>query len=155
MNEPLRLLLLTVHCQRYALPLPAVRRVVRMVAITPLPRAPAIVLGLVNVHGDIVPVLDIRSRFGLPARPVRMTDQLVIAQTARRTVAIAADTVNGVIERPVAAVTPAMAILPGLEYVAGVTAFADGLVLIHDLDTFLSLDEEAALDQSLASLLAT
>jgi purine-binding chemotaxis protein CheW len=49
--------------QRYALHLSAVERIVRMVEITPLPKAPEIVLGVVNVQGRIVPIVNIRKRF--------------------------------------------------------------------------------------------
>ena len=48
---------------RYALPLSAVERVVRAVEITPLPKAPEIVLGVINMQGQVVPAVDIRKRF--------------------------------------------------------------------------------------------
>jgi purine-binding chemotaxis protein CheW len=54
--------------RRYALPLAAVERVVRSVTVTPLPGAPAIVLGGINVHGRVLPVLNVRRRFRMPDR---------------------------------------------------------------------------------------
>lgn len=131
--------------QRYALRLPAVERIVRAVEITPLPKAPGIALGIVNVGGRVVPVLDIRRRFGLPFKELCLSSQFLIARTSRRTVALVVDSVTGLVgsdgERPV----PAEAVVRGMEYVEGVIKRADGLVLIHDLDTFLSLEEEHAL----------
>lgn len=135
----------------YALRLAAVERVARMVAVTPLPKAPEIVMGVVNVRGRIVPVFDIRRRFRLPAREISVSDQLVIARTARRPAALAADAVSGVREYPDEAVVEAERVLPGLEYVEGVVKLADGLILIHDLDKFLSLDEGESLDRALAA----
>jgi purine-binding chemotaxis protein CheW len=58
-----QLVVLTLDEQRYALHLSAVERIVRMVEITPLPKAPQIVLGVVNVQGRIVPIVNIRKRF--------------------------------------------------------------------------------------------
>lgn len=55
---------------RYAVALTSVERVVRAVEITPLPNAPDIVLGVINVQGRVVPVVDIRKRFRLPARAI-------------------------------------------------------------------------------------
>ncbi len=65
---------------RFGLELSAVERVVRMVEITPLPNAPAIVMGAINVEGRIIPVVDIRARLGLPQRAVRPSDALILAR---------------------------------------------------------------------------
>ena len=77
--------------QRYALPFAVVERVVRVVALTPLPDAPEIIRGIVNVKGMPIPVIDARVRFGLPKRAIRLSDQLVIADTRNRRVAILVD----------------------------------------------------------------
>ena len=135
--------------QRYALPLPVVDRVVRMVAITPLPKAPDIVLGVVNIQGRVIPVIDMRRRFRLPEREIVLTDQLVVAHTVRRPVALVADAVQDVITCAEQSLIAAENILPQVKYVEGVVKLTDGLILIHDLDKFLSLEEESSLDQAL------
>jgi len=135
--------------QRYALPLPVVDRVVRMVAITPLPKAPDIVLGVVNIQGRVIPVIDMRRRFRLPEREIALTDQLVVAHTVRRPVALVADAVEDVITCAEQSLIAAENILSKVEYVEGVVKLTDGLILIHDLDKFLSLEEESSLDQAL------
>lgn len=135
--------------QRYALPLPVVDRVVRMVAITPLPKAPDIVLGVVNIQGRVIPVIDMRRRFRLPEREIALTDQLVVAHTMRRPVALVADAVEDVITCAEQSLIAAENILSKVEYVEGVVKLTDGLILIHDLDKFLSLEEESSLDQAL------
>jgi purine-binding chemotaxis protein CheW len=144
-----QLVVFTLDEQRYALQLAAVERVVRMVEVTPLPKAPPIVLGVINVQGRIIPVVEMRSRFRRPARDIRPSDHLLIARTARRTVALALDAVTGIVEGSAPAVMTAEEILPGLEYVTGVMKLEDGLILIHDLETLLSLEEEQALDAAL------
>ncbi|RNC73322.1 MAG: purine-binding chemotaxis protein CheW [Desulfuromonadales bacterium] len=149
MSESCHLLLFILDNQRYALNVSAVERTVRMVEITPLPKAPDIVLGVINVKGDIIPVLDIRGRFGLPCRGVRLSDHLIIARTAQRTVALVADGVSDVIERPNQEIVPPDTILNGMEHVGGVVKLEDGMVFIHDLDGFLSLDEERALEAAI------
>ncbi|MBI2311238.1 MAG: purine-binding chemotaxis protein CheW [Betaproteobacteria bacterium] len=143
------LVALTLDDQRYALHLSAVERVVRMVEIIPLPKAPDIVSGVVNVQGRVVPVFNIRRRFRLPEREPAVTDQLIIARTAARPVALVADTVTGVVECRPQDIAAAETILHGMEYVEGVLKLPDGMILIHDLDTFLSLAEQEALDQVL------
>ena len=146
-SNPLVVFALDDH--RYALYLPVVERTVRMVAVTPLPRAPAIVTGVINVSGKVIPVLNIRRRFRLPERGARPGDQLIIARTARRTVALIVDEVRGVIECPADQPVDPAAIVPGLEQLAGVVKFDDGMIFIHDLDLFLSLEEERDLTMAL------
>lgn len=133
----------------YALHLRAVERVVRIVEVTRLPDAPGIVAGVVNVRGKVIPVVDIRKRFLLPARDPNLSDQLIVARTSRRAVALIADSVTGVVECDEAQVIAAEAIVPGMQYIKGVAKLKDGMLLIHDLDTFLSLEEDRLLRDAL------
>ncbi len=93
-----QLVVFTLSDQRYGLPLMAVERIVRVVEVTPLPKAPDIVLGVVNVQGRVIPVINVRRRFHLPEREIALTDQMVIARTTRRSVALVVDSVGGVLE---------------------------------------------------------
>lgn len=136
---------------RYGLPLERVERAVRMVEVTPLPKTPAIVRGIVNVQGRLVPVIDLRRRFGLPERSTRLGDHLLIARSATRTLAMMVDGVRGVAECDPLEVVASASIVPGTDYVQGIAKLADGMVLIHDLDSFLSLDEAQSLDKALAA----
>jgi purine-binding chemotaxis protein CheW len=147
--EPLQLVVFTLDEQRYALHLPAVERAIRMIEITPLPSAPEIVIGVVNVHGVVVPILNIRKRFRLPDRATDLGDQLIIARTARRIVAFVVDTVSDVLTLPSKELVAPESILPQLEHVEGVVKLDDGMIFIHDLDAFLSLEEEQALEAAI------
>ncbi len=136
---------------RYALALERVERAVRMVEVTPLPKSPAIVCGIVNVQGRLVPVINLRRRFGLPERATRLGDHLLIARSATRTLAMIVDAVSGVAECDTMELVASASIVPGTDYIQGIAKLADGMVLIHDLDRFLSLDEAQSLDQALAA----
>lgn len=149
MSPSNHLTIFTLDEQRFALHLSSVERVFRMVEITPLPKAPEIVLGVINLHGRIIPVVNIRRRFRFPEREEDLSDQLIIAHTSRRMVAMMVDSVSDIIERSEPEVIAAEKIFPGLEYIEGAVKLEDGIVLIHDLDRFLSLDEEEALDDAL------
>lgn len=134
---------------RYALPLAAVERIVRAVEITPLPSAPPIVLGAIDVQGRVLPVFNIRRRFGLPERDIDPADQFVIARSANRAVVLVVDAAQGVLQSPVSDTISAASIASGLEHIQGVIRLPDGLVLIQDLDLFLSAAESRALDEAL------
>ena len=136
--------------QKYALHLSAVQFVVRAVEITPLPKAPESVAGIINFQGQVVPVFNLRRRFRLPERELQLDAHIILARTARRLVALVVDAVGGVVECAAGETVPADAVVPGTEYVAGVVKRPDGLILIHDLDRFLSVDEAAQLEEALA-----
>jgi purine-binding chemotaxis protein CheW len=136
--------------RRYALPLAVVERVIRAVEVTPLPTAPAIVLGVINMQGRVLPVLNVRKRFVVPDREIGPADWFLIARTARQTVVLVIDQSDGVIEQAQIDIVRSAQIVPSLEQFPGVVRLDDGLVLIHDLDRFLSLDETKALDTSMA-----
>jgi purine-binding chemotaxis protein CheW len=138
--------------QPYALYAERVERVFRAVEITPLPQAPAVIRGLITIHGRIVPVVDVRRRFKLPARELALDDIFILARTASRSVVVIADAVHGVLEIPEEVVTSAAKAAPGAPYVAGIAELPDGMIIIHDLDAFLSLEEEKALERSLEAL---
>lgn len=152
MDKQNQLVVFTLDERRFGLALSAVDRVVRMVEIAVLPKAPEIVLGIVNVRGSVIPVIDIRKRFRLPERQLALRDQIIIAHTARRSIALAVDAVIAVLRYPQESIVEALQILPGIEYVAGVLKLKDGLILIHDLNQFLSLDEEASLVEATEAL---
>jgi purine-binding chemotaxis protein CheW len=152
MSELIFLVVFRLDEQRYALPLAAVERIVGAVEVTPLPGAPAIVLGAIDVEGRVLPVLNLRRRFFLPEREVSPVDQFLIARTPRRMVVLVIDEAHGVIEREQSAVISSDRIVPGLEQFRGVVKLDNGLVLIHDLEKFLSLDEAHALDQAMSQL---
>ena len=77
MNRLIRLVHFNFDDQKYALFLSAVVRIIRVVEITGLPKAPEIVLGVINMHGLIIPVFDIRKRFRLPQREIQLDHQLI------------------------------------------------------------------------------
>jgi purine-binding chemotaxis protein CheW len=144
------LLVFRLDDRRYGLPLEAVDRAVRAVDVTPLPGAPGLVLGAISVSGQIVPVLNVRRRFQVPERAIRLTDWFLLAHTARRAVALVVDGSEGVLQRDPREVTPSSETGTGKTAFPGVTPYDDGLMFIHDLDLFLGLDDERTLDAALS-----
>lgn len=134
---------------RYALPLTAVERIVRAVYVTPLALAPDIVLGAIDVAGRILPVFNIRRRLRLPERMIEPRDHFLIARTAQRSVVLVIDSAQGILERPALAMIDAKSIGSNLGHIQGVIQAPDGLVLIHDLEHFLTPDEARALDAAM------
>jgi purine-binding chemotaxis protein CheW len=151
MNRQNQFVTFSIEEQRYALYLSSVERIIRVVEITPLPKAPEIVIGIINVQGQVIPVINMRRRFNLPEREIELNDKLIIAHTSKRTIALVSDEVIGVIEQPDEEIIPLDKIIPKSEHVEGIVKLEDGMILIHNLDKFLSLEEEKGLDFAIQS----
>lgn len=144
-----RWVLFALDAGRYALPLASIERIVRAAEYTPLPQAPAAVLGAIDVAGNILPVFNLRNRFQLPERPLALADQYIIARTHRRRVVLAVDAALDVIDEPAQAEIDSARLAPGMPHIRGVLSLPGGLVLIQDLERFLSDDETQALDTAI------
>jgi len=146
-----QILIFTLNELSYALPLPAVVKVIHAVEIRHLPKSPEIISGIINVKGQIIPVADIRKRFALATHEIDPDDRLIIAETGKRQIAILVDTVTGIRDLASWQQKKAGEALPFAEYLKGVAKIDDELILIYDLEQFLSLDEEKELEYALTT----
>ncbi len=145
-----KLLVFTLSDLCYALPLADVERILRAVAISPLPKAPEIIMGLVNIQGRILPVLNIRKFFCLPEIEMALNDQIIIARTANRSLAIIVDKVLGVSEYNERDIIEPEKLFPGIEFLEGVAKLGDGIIYIYSLDRFISSQEEDVVEHLLS-----
>lgn len=153
--EPLALVVFRLGGGRYAIPLTAARRIFQAVAVTRLPDAPAVVEGVVSVHGELTPVFDLRRRFGLPERDMRPEDHLVLADADGRMALLHVDAVEAVAAVEREALTDPEQVVHGSTSLSGVARLPDGLVLIHDLARFLTQAESERLDQAISAAAAS
>ena len=150
MADLVHIVVFTVEGRRFALPLEVVDRVVRAVHITPLPRSPALVLGIINVHGKLVPVIDLRERCGVPQRETQLTDHFILTHTATRDIALRADHVE-VVACPREKLTPVSSIVPEMQDVQELVDPGDGLLVVYNIALLLSKDEECGLQEALGA----
>ena len=146
----LQLLSFEVDRQSFGLPLGGVERVLRAVASTPLPKAPPVIEGFINLGGAPVAVLDLRRRFDLAPKPVDLTDMLIVARAGDRRVAVRADRVMGVVKVDPEEVRDPARLTVMADPVAGLAVVADGVVLIQDPEAFLTHAEAIGLDRAMA-----
>ncbi len=132
------LILFDLDDQRYGLELGQVRRVVRVVAITPVPGGPAAMLGLFNLEGTIIPVMNTRRMLHLPERELRLSDQLLIVHTSGRPVALLVDAVHGVADGREWDEVPLDTIISTDGLIRGVFRDQGELIFIQDIPAFLS-----------------
>jgi purine-binding chemotaxis protein CheW len=140
--------------RRHAFRAEDIVQVVQMVEISPLPGAPPIIEGIVNVRGTIVPVFDLRARLGLAARAIDPTQHLVILASGARSSAVRVDAADDFVSIPDSDIAASLADSgvkgAASRHVAGIAATPDGTTVIYDLTAFLSQSETATLDDALA-----
>jgi len=142
------LLVVEVEGRRCALRASDVLEVLPMVFVDPLPGAPAVVEGMIDLRGRIVPVVSMRHRLGLPDRPADPRDRLVVVELPDRVVAVHVDAAVDLRTVDPDAIENAPAIA-GTDGAVGIARLDDGLVVIRSLATFLASDEAVQLDDAL------
>lgn len=136
--------------QRGGIVLNYVDEVQRACSISRLPGAPGVIEGIINVRGEIVPVVDLRARFDLPRKPLALNDRFIIMRSVGRRVALRVDEVDTPRTLASDALAGSTNELSGALGVSGVAKLPDDLLLIYDADAFLSSTEKEALERALA-----
>jgi len=127
----------------------AVVEILPALAVRPLPGQPPFVAGAIDLRGTLVPVLDLRVRFGRPPRPMELSDKLIVARAHGRALAVWVDAVDGLAGADAGGWTPSGGLLVGDRSVVGVVRTREGACAIHDLDAFVSACESDALAAAL------
>ncbi|SME87761.1 chemotaxis protein CheW [Desulfovibrio gilichinskyi] len=137
---------------KFAVPSFLVDKVELAVSLTPVPDAPYPVLGVVNDGGTIVPVVGVRRKIGSDERDVILSDRLIFSRLGHRKIAILADEVNDVIEIPPAMSQDSNQIWPGVFYLKSFSGLGDDVVLMQDLNSIFSNEQEKTLFEVLDAL---
>jgi len=133
----------------YGLPLNTVIRVLPAVEFKPLPKAPEIVMGIINIRGAVIPFVDLRKRFHLPQKDFDPDDRIILAKGSERTYALWVDEVSGVLEVNTEDWANADKVIPFSSDLLGVAKLENDMILIYNLDRFLSVEESTTLDQAM------
>jgi purine-binding chemotaxis protein CheW len=149
MNGSLHFLIFRIDDRSFGLRLSQAQRVVRSVDCTPIPHTPDLILGVIDLHGELVPVLNTRRKFGFADRDLNVNDQFIIARSSTRSMVLVVDSVVGVVERPPQDLIAARSVSTEMDQIEGIIQCEDGLVLIHDLDQFLSSEQDRTLQLAL------
>lgn len=129
MNERVPILAFEVRQRRYALRIEDVVEVAAMVEIVPLPDAPAGVLGVVNRHGEMLPLLDLRHVFHEDAAPVDDSTYFIVVESAGQRAGLVVDAVDVVKYVPADAFQP----VPDNRFVRAIVQHENDLLQVLDV----------------------
>lgn len=126
-----------------------VQEINRMVDITKVPQSPDFVEGVINLRGEIIPVIDLRKRFGLSKKEADRQTRIIVAEVGDSTLGFVVDAVSEVIRIKSNTVEAPPKIVTGqhADYIHGVGKIDDRLLMLIDIDKVLSQSEISRLDQ--------
>jgi len=133
--------------ERYGFAIEHVHEIIRMQEVTRIPRAPAFVEGVINLRGQVIPVLDLRRRFGLPAEERDGSTRIVVVEMHGNRVGVVVDAVLEVLRVSESSVVPPEDLLGSSQvaFLRGIAKHGDGLILLLDLQRVLEVAEQQAL----------
>ncbi|HTZ52857.1 MAG TPA: chemotaxis protein CheW [Spirochaetia bacterium] len=139
--------------EEYGLELLRVKEVIRVREITWLPRAPAFVKGIINLRGDVIPIVDLREKFGLEAVGETAQTRVIVVEMGGQLVGMVVDSASQVVRIPAAQIDPPPPVLGGFsqELITGVGKLEDTLVVLLNVDSLLTSEERSALSAISAS----
>ncbi len=150
-TDNLALLVFNLNGQLYGLPITRVVRIIEMVAITPLPGAPEAIQGIINLRGKTTPVIDLRRRFGLPARAYGLHTPIILVDTngQGQSLGVVADAVDDVLNVSLEEIELNSTIMPEAmnEQMGNWTSYLTGVAKV-DRRLILVLEVAALLNQS-------
>lgn len=137
----------------YGVDIAAVEGIIKMQTITKMPQAPAFVEGITNLRGSVVPVIDLRTRFGLPRQEASKETRIITIVMDSTKIGMVVDGVSEVLSVPDDSIEPppAMVTTVNSAFIKGIAKLADRLVIILDLGKVLTIEEKAFLASSIAA----
>jgi len=146
-NEILQLVTFNLDNEEYAVAILKVQEIIRMKEITRVPNSPAEVEGVINLRGKVIPVVDLRKKFGLAGKENDEQSRIMIMDIQGITMGLVVDSVSEVLRIPSSTVepTPPMASNISAEFIKGIAKLEDRLIILLDMDRLLGRAEETAM----------
>jgi purine-binding chemotaxis protein CheW len=132
----------------YAIAITKIQEIILMKPITRIPQVPDFIEGLINLRGSVIPIVNLRKRFGLPAREVDDETRTIVVNVHDKTVGCIVDAVTQVmrINRDQVQPPPLSVLAVAHQYISGLARLEDRLLIILDIDRLFD-------EQSLAATL--
>jgi len=144
----------TLASEEYGIGIIKIKEIIGMMPITTVPQAPGFVKGVINLRGRVIPVIDLRLRFGLNRIDYTERTCIVVVEipgeSGTFTIGIVVDSVSEVLNIKADDIeeAPAFGTSRNTDYILGIARFEGGIRILLDIDKVLSLDEAATVDKA-------
>lgn len=142
-----QLVVMELSGESYGVDIGAVNTIIRMQEVTAIPRTPSFVEGVINLRGSIIPVIDLRKRFGLNVGEMTKASRIVVVETSNQVIGMIVDAVAETLRLPIEAIEPPSPVVVSVDssYVRGVGKLEGRLLILLDLDKVLTAKEAESL----------
>ncbi len=125
----------------YAVDISAINEIILLPEITHIPHTSQDILGVINLRGKIIPILDLRKRLGLPSAEASRATRVIVVEQAESAVGMIVDDVVGVVKIQSGEVEPPSELITNLDtdYIRGVGKVADSLLILLNLSQILTV----------------
>jgi len=146
-QELIQLVTFSIGEEEFGVNILQVQEIIRTMEITNVPRAPEFVEGVINLRGKVIPIVDMRSRFGLESKEHDKYTRIIVIEIDMIIVGFVVDSVSEVLRLPANQVQPPPPVVAGMDsdYIDGVGKLEDRLLILLDLDSLLDNEEKEAL----------
>ncbi len=133
--------------EAYGISIESVREIIRLQEITQVPRTPSFVEGVINLRGKVIPVVELRKRFGLEAKERDQDNRIVNVDIGGHEIGMVVDAVTEVLRISSNLVEPPSSVITTADsgYLRGIAKLDDRLIILLDLEQVLTTDEQAEL----------
>ncbi|NPV87449.1 MAG: chemotaxis protein CheW [Anaerolineae bacterium] len=133
--------------ENFGVDISAVESIIKLQELTKVPHAPGFVEGITNLRGTVLPVIDLRKRFGMEKAEATKETRIVVINMDKIKVGMVVDSVSEVLTVPDTAIesTPAMVSTVDTAFIVGIAKVDDRLIILLDLEKVLSTGEQASL----------
>jgi len=147
-GETIQVVSFSLGNEEYGVDISQVQEINRMVQITHVPRAPHFMEGVINLRGQLIPIIDLRARFGMARAEHTKNTRIVVTEIGGKRVGMVVDAVSEVLRIPVEQVEEAPEMISGVEteYIRGVGKLGDRLIIMLDLQRVISASEKRELE---------
>jgi len=130
----------------YGVSIGTVREIIRMQDITHVPNAPEFVEGVINLRSRVIPIVDLRKRFGVTVKEITPETRIVVVDIKGEDIGVMVDGVREVLRVSESAIEPASSIVTTLDsyYIQGIANLGGRLLILLDLDKVFAQEERAA-----------
>lgn len=136
-----KLIVFELSDKRFALDISTVEQVVQIAEINSLPEMPDYIPGVINFHGDIIPVVDLNFLFNRCQKDIDLSDQLIVIKTSSLRCALWVNTTIGLVDTINSEIKDVNDIYEGIPYVKGMLKDDAGILLISDTEKFFEAKE--------------
>lgn len=142
-----QLVVFDLAAESYGVDISSVREIIRMQDITQVPRTPEFVEGVINLRGKVIPVVDLRKRFGFEVEEATKDTRIVVVDIGGQDIGVVVDAVNEVLRVSADAVEPPSSVITTAdsEYLLGIVKLAARLIILLDLEQALSTIDTASI----------